>query len=129
MKRMTALTGLAAAGVQPRVVHAANSAGLIAHPASVNDLVRVGIAQYGVDPDEALVGRVELEPVLRLVSRVRALRTVARGEGVSYGRGGGAADQQPHCRGSAHWCTLPRDSEPTARTAGLRAPLRSGSLG
>lgn len=81
-----ALTGLAAAGVQPRVVHAANSAGLIAHPASVNDLVRVGIAQYGVDPGEALVGRVELEPVLSLVSRVRALRTVAPGEGVSYGR-------------------------------------------
>lgn len=73
-------------GPAPVVTHAANSAGLLAHPRSHREMVRAGIALYGVAPAPALAGRVRLEPALELVSRVTAVRTVAAGESVSYGR-------------------------------------------
>jgi alanine racemase len=81
-----ALAELAGGGHRARLIHAANSAGLIAHPDSRRDLVRAGIAMYGVHPDPRLAETVALEPALSLVSRVRAVRTVEPGEGVSYGR-------------------------------------------
>ena len=70
----------------PVLTHAANSAGLLAHPRSHREMVRAGIALYGVAPAPALAGRVRLEPALDLVSRVTAVRSVAAGESVSYGR-------------------------------------------
>ena len=73
-------------GLPADVVHAANSAGLLAHPDARRDLVRAGIAIYGVPPSPELEGAIELEPALELVSRVTAVRTVAPGETVSYGR-------------------------------------------
>ena len=73
-------------GLSTGVVHAANSAGLLAHPDARRDLVRAGIAVYGVPPSPELEGAIELEPALELVSRVTAVRTVAPGESVSYGR-------------------------------------------
>lgn len=81
-----ALAALRRSGMRTGVVHAANSAGLFAHPGARRDLVRVGIAIYGVPPSPELEGLVELEPALELVSRVTAVRTVAPGESVSYGR-------------------------------------------
>ena len=79
-------------GPTPVVTHAANSAGLLAHPRSHREMVRAGIALYGVAPAPALAGRVRLEPVLELVSRVTAVRTVGPGESVSYGRSWYAAE-------------------------------------
>ena len=79
------LGALSAAGT-PVLTHAANSAGLLAHPRSHREMVRAGIALYGVAPAPALAGRVRLEPALELVSRVTAVRSVAPGESVSYGR-------------------------------------------
>ncbi len=73
-------------GPGPFVTHAANSAGLLAHPRSHREMARVGIAAYGVAPAPALADRVRLEPALELVSRVTAVRSVAPGESVSYGR-------------------------------------------
>jgi alanine racemase len=81
-----ALAALAAHGHRPTLVHAANSAGVIGHPRSHRDLTRVGIALYGVKPDPDRPCSAALEPALSLVSRVRAVRTVQAGEGVSYGR-------------------------------------------
>jgi len=81
-----AIAQLGASGVSADVVHAANSAGLLAHPDARRDMVRAGISIYGVPPSPALEGIVELEPALDLVSRVIAVRTVAPGESVSYGR-------------------------------------------
>ncbi len=81
-----ALARLRRSGLPTGVVHAANSAGLLAHPNARRDLVRVGISIYGVPPSPALAGVIELEPALELVSRVTAVRTVAPGESVSYGR-------------------------------------------
>ena len=76
----------------PVLTHAANSAGLLAHPRSHWEMVRAGIALYGVAPAPALAGRVRLEPALELVSRVTAVRSVAAGESVSYGRSWHAAE-------------------------------------
>ncbi len=82
-RALDALRGLC---VPSGIVHTANSAGLLAHPGARRDLVRPGIAVYGVPPSLELEGAVVLEPALELVSRVTAVRTVAEGETVSYGR-------------------------------------------
>jgi alanine racemase len=66
-------------------VHAANSAGLIAHPASRYDLVRAGIALYGIDPCPELAGRVDLRPAMALKARVSYVKEVPAGDRISYG--------------------------------------------
>ncbi len=80
------LAELGECGIGPVMTHAANSAGLIAHPRSHRDMVRPGIAMYGVAPGPALRDRIRLEPALELLSRVTAVRVVPAGESVSYGR-------------------------------------------
>jgi alanine racemase len=72
-------------GVLPDLVHAANSAGLIAHPASRYNFVRCGIAIYGINPDPALAGRVDLRPAMSLKARVSFVKEVAAGDRISYG--------------------------------------------
>jgi alanine racemase len=79
------LAKLAAAGIEPEIVHAANSAGTLAHPASRYDLVRCGIAVYGIPPAPALAGMADLRPVLTLESEISYVKGVAAGEGISYG--------------------------------------------
>ncbi len=74
-----------ATGVDPGIVHAANSAGTIAHPKARYDMVRCGIALYGVPPAPALAGAADLRPALTLASEVSFVKPVAAGEGVSYG--------------------------------------------
>ena len=71
---------------QGLVVHAANSAATLRDPATHFDLVRTGVAIYGLDPfgeDPALR---DLEPALELHSYVGAVKPVAPGESVGYGR-------------------------------------------
>lgn len=86
LERFTAvLDELAAEGIEPGLRHAANSAGLIAHPASHLDLVRAGIAVYGLSPSSELEGRVALSPAMSVRSTVTLVRHVDAGEGVSYG--------------------------------------------
>jgi len=72
-------------GVLPDLVHAANSAGLIAHPASRYNFVRCGIAIYGIDPDPALAGRVDLRPAMSLKAQVAYVKEVPAGDRISYG--------------------------------------------
>jgi alanine racemase len=76
---------LARVGVVPDHVHAANSAGAIAHPAARYDIVRVGIAMYGYAPSPALAGLVDLKPALSLRARVSQVKRLERGERLSYG--------------------------------------------
>jgi len=67
------------------LLHAANSAATLSLPDSHLDLVRCGIAIYGLDPfgiDAAAHG---LEPALELSSYVAALKPLAPGESVGYG--------------------------------------------
>jgi alanine racemase len=70
---------------RPPYLHAANSAAVLAHPEAHLDLVRVGIAMYGLPPGPALAGRADLRPALTLRTRVAMVKRVAAGEGISYG--------------------------------------------
>ena len=83
-----ALGELAAAGLRPRIVHAANSAALLTRPAARYDLVRVGIACYGIPPGPTLAKRcaeIGLRPAMALRSRVAQVRDLPAGSAVSYG--------------------------------------------
>jgi alanine racemase len=72
------------AGVSPGLVHLANSAGVLAHPASWEDAVRPGIALYGLSPSEAIAAE-GLVPVLSLETRVMAVARLPRGTPLGYG--------------------------------------------
>ena len=76
---------LARAGIRPEVVHALNSAGLITRPDARFDLVRCGIALYGIAPSAALSGALPLRPALSLRARVSFVRRLPAGERLSYG--------------------------------------------
>jgi alanine racemase len=66
------------------IAHAAASAGVIGHPGAAFDMVRVGIALYGVPPAPHLPGP-GLRPALTWQARVVRTRRVASGTPVSYG--------------------------------------------
>jgi alanine racemase len=74
-----------AAGVEPRLLHAANSAATILSPASHLDLVRPGIALYGIEPAPGVGTDLGLRPALTWRSRVSAVKRLAAGEAMSYG--------------------------------------------
>ncbi len=76
---------LDAAGLRPPMLHAANSAATLDHPRARYDLVRAGIAVYGIAPAAALAERLDLRPALALKAEVSMVKRVAAGEGVSYG--------------------------------------------
>lgn len=70
----------------PKVlIHAASSAATIAYPAAHYDLVRIGIAMYGISPAQHLQHRVSLRPVMRLKSCVVRVTRVSAGTAVGYG--------------------------------------------
>jgi alanine racemase len=74
------------------LVHAANSAAALREPASHFDMVRCGVAIYGMDPfgeDPAAHG---LEPALSLRSWVAAARRFEAGDSAGYGRRWTAAE-------------------------------------
>jgi alanine racemase len=68
------------------LLHAANSAATLRDPAAHFDLVRPGIAIYGLDPFGEDPAARELEPALELVSYVAAVKPCAVGESAGYGR-------------------------------------------
>jgi alanine racemase len=79
------LDDLDRAGVRPRYRHVANSGATIALPESHLDVVRVGIAAYGISPGPEVAGLADLRPAMSLRSRVAFVKRVAAGEGISYG--------------------------------------------
>jgi alanine racemase len=68
------------------VVHAANSAATLTEPSSHFDLVRCGIALYGLDPMQESAADRGLEPALELTSYVAAVKVAANGDSAGYGR-------------------------------------------
>ncbi|MFC4503093.1 MULTISPECIES: alanine racemase [Streptomyces] len=75
------------AGVRPEVRHIANSPATLTLPESHFDLVRPGIAMYGVSPGPALGSAADLglRPVMTLAASLALVKHVAGGHGVSYG--------------------------------------------
>lgn len=68
------------------IVHAANSAAILRDEASHFDLVRPGVAIYGLDPFNADPFARELTPALSLTAAVGAVKPIKAGESSGYGR-------------------------------------------
>jgi alanine racemase len=79
------LSAAEAAGLRPPIVHALNSAGLMTRSEARFDLVRVGVALYGLQPS-AEVGDETLRPALSWKTQVAQVRPLDPGEAVGYGR-------------------------------------------
>jgi alanine racemase len=68
------------------ILHAANSAALLRDADSHFDLVRAGVAIYGLDPFQEDAAARDLEPALELASYVAEIKPCALGESAGYGR-------------------------------------------
>jgi alanine racemase len=79
----SAVQGIRQAGIDPGILHAANSGAVIFHEEAWFDMVRPGIILYGYGVPGR---RPEVEPVLELVTRIAFIKRVKAGETVSYGR-------------------------------------------
>jgi len=73
-------------------VHAANSAAVLRDPASHFDMVRCGLAIYGLDPLQADPFAQELEPALELRSYVADVKRFPKGTSAGYGQRWRAAE-------------------------------------
>ena len=73
------------AGIQPPMLHCANSAATVLNPASHLDLVRCGLPLYGYRSTREAVPGFELQPVMTWKSRVVALHQLGPGDRVGYG--------------------------------------------
>jgi len=70
---------------KPAFVHASNSAGALAYPQARFNMVRVGIALYGLPPSKDVPLPAEVQPVLSWKTRLISVKTLPPGHGVSYG--------------------------------------------
>jgi alanine racemase len=73
------------AGLRPEVRHLANSAAAILRPSSRYDVVRVGLASYGLDPAPDVPHGTDLRPAMTVRTPLALSKTITSGEGVSYG--------------------------------------------
>ncbi len=86
-----ALERLRALGIDPGIVHLANSAAIVTRPETWADMVRPGAILYGYHPGydpaekrEEAEKQLPLKPVMSLRSRIISLRSVPTGAGVGY---------------------------------------------
>ena len=73
------------AGIPLPPLHLANSAATLTDTALHYDMVRVGLAIYGLYPAAHLQPVIDLKPALRVKARVTQVKTISPGTGVSYG--------------------------------------------
>lgn len=94
------ISALRSTGVNPGLVHCANSAALLRYPETHLDMARLGISLYGFHPCPETRGYFDLRPAMSVHARITAVNTPPMSEGVSYGL---------HYRsaGSVKICTLP----------------------
>jgi len=88
-----AIDAIKAAGIDPGIVHAANSGAVIIHPYSWLDMVRPGILLYGYKTVEETGNGgdfpfqpIKTQPVMELRTNVVLIKKIKKGESVSYGR-------------------------------------------
>jgi len=82
---MEVVRALETAGFTIPLKHVANSAATLDLPEMALDMVRCGIALYGLRPSDEVEPAVPLLPALALKSRVARVRTLPTGHGISYG--------------------------------------------
>jgi len=79
---------LKAVGINPPIKHLSNSAATLLDSASAFDMVRTGIAMYGLSPDAKTMGdsrKLGLKPVMQLRAKLYLVKDVAAGSPVGYG--------------------------------------------
>ena len=81
-----AVESIRKAGVNPGIVHAAASGGILLHTDSYFDMVRPGILLYGYAPSPDLASVLPIKPVMELCSNITFIKKVKKGESISYGR-------------------------------------------
>jgi alanine racemase len=79
------VTHIRSAGFALSVNHAANSAAIVLRSDAHLDLMRPGLALYGLPPVHAVRDRIDLSPVMTFKTRLIQLKRVPPGSGVSYG--------------------------------------------
>ncbi|MDO9589907.1 MAG: alanine racemase, partial [Microcella sp.] len=79
------LDALRSVGLDPGIRHLAASAAALDHPAARYDMVRFGIALYGIAPEPHLRDALPLRPAMQLSADVVGVKRVPAGSGVSYG--------------------------------------------
>ena len=94
-----AVAALREAGIDPGIIHCANTAATMRFPEVHADMARFGIGLYGLHPCPE-TQRFDLRPAMSVKARITDVRVPAIGEGVSYGL---------HYRsaGNAYVCTIP----------------------
>ena len=76
---------LAARGVRPRYVHAANSAATLAQPEARFSMVRLGLAMHGLDPSPEVRCPTDFRRALTFKTRVAQVKEMPAGSPISYG--------------------------------------------
>ena len=95
-----AVDALREAGINPGIVHCANSAAAIRYPDVRFDMVRLGIGLYGYYPCPECFPLIDLKPAMSVHARITDTRLVPMSEGVSYGL-------NYRSSGSVKICTVP----------------------
>ena len=84
----TKVEQLKAVGINPPIKHLSNSAATLLDSESAFDMVRTGIAMYGLSPDVKAMGdskRLDLKPVMQLRAKLHLVKQVPAGSPVGYG--------------------------------------------
>ena len=81
-----ALEQLREAGIQPRLVHAANTAACVASPETYYDMVRLAALIFGYDISPGIPNRLGLEPVIQWTAPILSVHWAEAGDNVSYYR-------------------------------------------
>lgn len=96
---MQAVESIKKEGIEPGIVHCANSGAVLLYPEMHLDMVRPGIIVYGYFPDEGSENeqiraylekqnnkKIELYPVMEVKTQVVTIKQVKKGDSISYGR-------------------------------------------
>ncbi|MCQ2419267.1 MAG: alanine racemase [Clostridia bacterium] len=83
---LSMLDSLKGLGIEPELRHCCNSAASILYPEYALDMIRPGIATYGIAPSDELRGEIDLRPLMSLHTSISQIRTFAPNISVSYGR-------------------------------------------
>ncbi len=82
----TAIDTLENAGFFPRWKHACNSSATIRFGFSGFNMVRIGLAAYGLHASQASKQSLPLRPAISLISRIVGINECQQGDTISYGR-------------------------------------------
>lgn len=80
------LKGLERRGITFPIRHCCAGAASLNYPQVHLDMIRPGILLYGHQPDHACDGRIDLEPVMEVKTRIASVKALPKGTCVSYGR-------------------------------------------